>query len=165
MQGETFVYSGDQGEGCEPRCPLWGGEVKRTWGDVCILNLATFFLFTMLTPFLFMVAMYVRSTPLRMLMLPWAGIAQSASLKGKECQTYSRDRMRLRARNLEQRLSRPRADGHEYYEPWMGVPGWYKREIQGPGRRYEVNWYDGKYQGELIVDDEEHVVYVHVSRF
>jgi hypothetical protein len=358
MQGETFAYSGDQGETHDARCRLCGGEVKRTWGDVCILNIATFFVFTMLTPFLFMVAMHVPSTPLRMLILPWAGIAlisllalpltaalavagraqcrrcgeplpslsgeggfpvwsgvlggvlllialvtgltwfrsapgqetgavglrlllrvimavlalglgllaqaiiwrkrrmrtaggarrelllllpavllgtgwlaltghdhrvlthrydpvrrapavldraglaalpasarevkvhawaflmsgkytlrfaaepndierflaESPSLKGRQCQTYSRDRMRLRARNLEQRLSRPRADGHEYYEPWMGVPGWYKREIQGPGRRYEVNWYDGKYQGELIVDDEDHVVYVHVSR-
>ncbi|MDI6451349.1 hypothetical protein [Anaerobaca lacustris] len=162
MQGETFAYSGDQGETHDTRCPLFGGEVKRTCGDVCILNIATFFLFTMLTPFLFMVAMYVRSTPLRMLMLPWAGIAQSPSLKGKECQTYSRARMRLCARNLEQRLSGPRADGHEYYEPWMDVPGRYKREIQGPGRRYEVDWYNGKYQGELIVD---HVVYVHVSRY
>jgi len=45
------------------------------------------------------------------------------------------------------------------------VPKWYKRAIRGPGRRYEINWRDGMYRGELIVDDERYVVYVHVARF
>ncbi len=51
-----------------------------------------------------------------------------------------------------------------FYRP-REVPHWYKRDIRSPGRRYEINWRDGKYQGELLVDDEEHTVYVHVVRF
>jgi hypothetical protein len=45
-----------------------------------------------------------------------------------------------------------------------GIPSWY-RCLGDSGRRYAINWYDGKYQGELLVDDETHTVYAHVSRF
>jgi len=97
-------------------------------------------------------------------------LADSPSLEGVTCRTYSAERMRLPARSYDDIFAdvfdNRRADKHEYFDPNLHVlPDWYQKSIHGPGRRYEISWYDGKYQGELIVDDKDHTVYVHVSRY
>lgn len=92
-------------------------------------------------------------------------LAASPSLERVHARTYSRERMRLRGGDDVRFSDRYDAQGNEYFTPECDVPAWYRQEIRGPGRRYKINWYDGKYQGELLVDDEEHTVYVHVDRY
>mgnify|MGYP001397595165 CR=1 FL=1 len=92
-------------------------------------------------------------------------LAASPSLERVIARTYSRERMRLRGGDDVRFSDRYDAQGNEYFMPECDVPAWYRQEIRGPGRRYEINWYDGKYRGELLVDDEEHAVYVHVDRY
>jgi len=92
-------------------------------------------------------------------------LAASPSLERVIARTYSRERMRLRGGDDVMFSDRYDSQGNEYFTPECDVPGWYRQEIRGPGRRYEINWYDGKYRGELLVDDEEHTVYVHVDRY
>jgi hypothetical protein len=97
-------------------------------------------------------------------------LSESPSLKGAACTTYSKDRMRLPAPSYEDLRHddlwhAPHPSGHVYYDPEPYVPCWFQRDIRGAGRSYEVSWHDGKYQGELLIDDEEHVVCVRVGRF
>lgn len=97
-------------------------------------------------------------------------LAASPSLEGVMCRTYSTERMRLPARSYDDIFADVfddrRADKHEYFDPNLHVlPDWYQKSIRGLGRRYEISWCDGKYQGELIIDDKDHTVYVHVSRY
>lgn len=92
-------------------------------------------------------------------------LAASPSLERVSARTYSRERMRLRGGGYGGLSDRYDAQGNEYFTADRDVPRWYRQEIRGPGRRYEINWYSGKYQGELLVDDEEHTVYVHVDRY
>jgi hypothetical protein len=90
-------------------------------------------------------------------------IEDSPSLREARCRTYSKNRMRL---------ARPGADGgirqagydHDYFLPRIDAPRWYKEEIRGAGRRYEIKAWGGDWWGELIVDDERHVVYVSICR-
>jgi len=97
-------------------------------------------------------------------------LTASPSLKGVTCRTYSTERMRLPAHSTDDLFAhlfsdRP-SDGHDYYDPNLhSLPDWYHKSIRDLGRRYEISWYEGKFQGELIVDDTNYVVYVHVSRF
>ena len=92
-------------------------------------------------------------------------LAVSPSLERVGARTYSRERMRLPGGDYVKLSDRYDAQGNEYFTPECDVPDWYRQEIRGPGRRYEISWYDGKYQGELLIDDEEHTVYVHVDRY
>ncbi len=48
---------------------------------------------------------------------------------------------------------------HEYFSPDSTMPAWYREEIRGQGRYYRI-------QGdaaEVIVDDEQNVVFIAVS--
>lgn len=92
-------------------------------------------------------------------------LAASPSLERIGARTYSRERMRLPGGDYVKLSDQYDAQGNEYFTPECDVPDWYRQEIRGPGRRYEISWYDGKYQGELLIDDEEHTVYVHVDRY
>lgn len=94
-----------------------------------------------------------------------AFLASSPSLEGVACQTYSSERMRLPARTHADISGRSPEGGHDYFDPRTPVPRWYQQEIRGSGRRYEINWRDGMYQGELLIDDERHIVYVRVVRY
>jgi hypothetical protein len=89
----------------------------------------------------------------------------SPSLQGVTCRQYSRERMMLRSEDYVSIFGQRNTQGNDYFATQRDVPRWYQQEIRGRGRRYDVKWYDGKYQGELLVDDESHTVYVHVDRF
>ena len=67
---------------------------------------------------------------------------ESSILHGAECETFSAERMRV-------------------LSPNPNVPDWYKDEIK-QGRRYIINPEWGYYPGEVIVDDEEHFVFVKI---
>ncbi len=92
-------------------------------------------------------------------------LADSPSLEGVACRRYSPERMMLRRENYVSIFNQRDVQGNDYFATQHDVPRWYQQEIRGPGRRYEINWYDGEYQGELLIDDESHTVYVHVGRF
>jgi len=92
-------------------------------------------------------------------------LAASPSLEKVTPSTYSSRRMRLRGGVFVSSLDKYDSQGNERFAPQRDVPRWYRQEIRGPGRRYEINWYDGKYRGELLIDDEDHTVYIHVDRY
>lgn len=54
------------------------------------------------------------------------------------------------------------ANGHEYFYASSPAPVWYKQEIKGAGRYYGISG-EG-YSGEVIVDDEQRLVFVSVER-
>lgn len=98
-------------------------------------------------------------------------LAKSPALEGITYETYSKDRMRIDSTwDLEinttlfdqtGKTKNPSVYGHEYFQSRGGNPDWYKEEIRGKGRYYEFNGKENNWHGELIVDDEKHVVYIH----
>jgi hypothetical protein len=91
-------------------------------------------------------------------------LEDSPSLKGVGGERYSKERMRIACRDFDQASDDSRNAAHDYFSPHGSVPSWYKEEIRGAGRRFETDAWEGKWFGEVIVDDEQHVVYVHVCR-
>lgn len=93
-------------------------------------------------------------------------LAESPSLRGIPCRTYSSERMRLPARTQGDLFECFRRDDdvHDYFDPNWPVPEWYEREIRGEARRYQISGRNGKYSGELIVNDQTHTVFVRVGR-
>jgi len=88
-------------------------------------------------------------------------LAASATLKGVACQRYSQERMRIKSVGFQSQPGGPH-DGHEYFHSINTPPPWYEEEIRGAGRRYEIGIRESPWRGELIVDDERHVVYMHL---
>jgi hypothetical protein len=92
-------------------------------------------------------------------------LAESPSLKQAACERYSKERMRIASWDFNDTLgSSSRDPGRDYFRPHASVPNWYSEEIRGAGRRYEIDPWEGKWSGEVIVDDERHAVYIHVRR-
>jgi len=58
-----------------------------------------------------------------------------------------------------------RSRRYEVYPPRPSRPDWNKQEIGGPTRRYIVRPKRYRFDAEWIVDDKDHTVYVHVSRY
>ena len=85
-------------------------------------------------------------------------IGESPVLKDVECKRFSAEKMRLKypkdygARHYE--------EAHEYVMPDPSLPDWYKWEIKGDARRYTVRSKEQRRTVIVLVDDEEHVVYV-----
>jgi len=85
----------------------------------------------------------------------------SPSLEAQDSVKYTPERMRLSWPKERIQEASPQ-DGHEYFIPGSLTPEWYNPQIRQRGRRYNIpaegfhNW------GEVIVDDEEHVVFVKV---
>ena len=86
----------------------------------------------------------------------------SSILRDAECQKYSRDRMRLQFPKdygmKEEHLMGP----HDYFSPEAHAPEWYKEELRGPGRRYIIHPKKYHYPGEVIIDDDENLVFVYL---
>ena len=86
---------------------------------------------------------------------------RSPSLEAQDSVKYTPERMRLSWPKERIQEASPQ-DGHEYFIPGSLTPEWYNPQIRQRGRRYNIpaegfhNW------GEVIVDDEEHVVFVKV---
>lgn len=86
---------------------------------------------------------------------------ESPILRGAECETFSAERMRVRSTNDPEKLGRHHEAGHETFIPDPSAPDWYKEEIR-KGRLYIIRPEWGYYPGQVIVDDEEHFVYVNI---
>ncbi len=91
-------------------------------------------------------------------------IKNSPSLKDQECIKYSPEKMRLLTpRDREKRMEYEQT-GHKLFYPRSLSPKWYRPEIRVHGREYEVpplaerrhNW------GEVIVDDDQNIVYIKI---
>jgi len=90
-------------------------------------------------------------------------LEESPILRGAKCREYSKDRMRLKyPKDYWQRIMEYREDGNEYFFPDSITPDWYKQEIKGPARCYIINPNRYHYPGEVIVDNEENLVFVYL---
>jgi hypothetical protein len=78
-------------------------------------------------------------------------LAASRSLERRECQRFSPERMLLPSPGNSEEPGR-----HEYYVPDSMAPPGYRPELRGRGGRYMYH------KGEVIIDDETHLVYVKV---
>jgi len=89
-------------------------------------------------------------------------LAESPSLQGQSCETFSRDRMRLPISLRADEHGISAVDAHMYFIPGSRAPEWFNTEIRERGRRYAIPPKDYDNWGEVIVNDAEHVVYVKV---
>lgn len=87
---------------------------------------------------------------------------ESPILQDAECEKFSRDRMRVRSPHDPEKWGEYREAGHELFVPDPSAPPWYKEEIIRGGRRYIIQPEWGHYPGEVIVDGEEHLVFIKV---
>jgi len=85
---------------------------------------------------------------------------ESPILQGKECEKFSKERMRLKYPKDYGTKAEHFEHEHEYFHPDPSAPAWYIEEIKGTGRRYKFQPKGYHYPGEVIVDDEQHIVYV-----
>jgi len=84
----------------------------------------------------------------------------SPSIKGAECVMYSREKMKLPYPEDYWQNTKYFHDGHEYFDYHSTGPEWYKPEIRGRGRYYRIRPKVGFKRAEVIVDDEEHLIFV-----
>ncbi len=91
-----------------------------------------------------------------------AFLRQSPALQGQQAERFSPERMRLPTSGNPEKDWESQAAGHEIYFPHRATPDWYKQKITGPARRYIVQPERYQYPGHVLVDDEEHVVYVYL---
>jgi hypothetical protein len=87
-------------------------------------------------------------------------LAASPILKGKECVSYTIDKMRLPYPEDYGAKEEHLNTAHEYFSPDHSAPDWYKGELKGTGRRYEIHPEGYHYPGEVIIDDESGIVFV-----
>ena len=85
----------------------------------------------------------------------------SPTLKGRKCKKFSPESMRMLFPRDTTKWMEYIEAGHELIGPLSGPP-WYKEEIKGYGRYYSVPTKDYRGSGQVIVDDEENIVYVKV---
>jgi hypothetical protein len=50
---------------------------------------------------------------------------------------------------------------HRYF--WLRGLDWYDPTIRVKGRRYEIPWHGKGYHGEVVIDDESHIVFIHTA--
>ena len=89
-------------------------------------------------------------------------LAASPILKDKECVNYTEDKMRLAYPEDYKENEGLYNTPHEYFFPHHMAPDWYKGEIEGLGRRYEIQPDGYHYPGEVIIDDESGIVFVYL---
>jgi len=87
---------------------------------------------------------------------------ESPILRYAECERFSRKRMRLHSPHDPKKWGEYQEAGHELFVPDSSAPPWYKEEIKQGGRRYIIHPEWGYYPGEVIVDDEEHLIFINI---
>lgn len=88
-------------------------------------------------------------------------IKESPILQDAECEIFSAERMRVKYPKDSKKRGQIYNTGHETFIPDPSAPNWYKGEIK-KGRLYIINPEWGYYPGEVIVDDEQHFVYINI---
>ncbi|UCG55877.1 MAG: hypothetical protein JSU70_13515 [Phycisphaerales bacterium] len=89
-------------------------------------------------------------------------LRESPILQGVECERFSKERMRLPAEAGLEKWRPYEQAGHETFIPRSTTPVWYKQEIRSPARRYIIQPERYQFPGEVLVDDEENVVFVYL---
>lgn len=89
-------------------------------------------------------------------------VKDSPALQGQEPERFSAERMRLPVTDDMEKDWAYQKAGHETYIPHPNLPDWYKQTITGPARRYMVQPERYQYPGHVLIDDEQHVVYVYL---
>lgn len=87
-------------------------------------------------------------------------LKESPILLGLECQIYSKERMRLKYPKYYGTKEEHFQFRHDYFNPDPSAPSWYNPEIRGRGKRYEIHPKGYHCPGEVIVDEEENLVFV-----
>ena len=87
-------------------------------------------------------------------------INNSPILKDVEYDIYNKDKMRLYDPKIYPYNKYDPNSSHEYIVPRRSIPDWYREEIKGAGRRYEIQPEGYHYPGEVIIDYENNIVYV-----
>jgi hypothetical protein len=92
-----------------------------------------------------------------------AFLAASPGLKGAKPEHYGPERM-----YLPYPKEQPRTDEgyeeyrrHQYFS--LNGPEWYNPSIRMKGRLYGIPWHGPGYHGQVVIDDELHVVFVYVG--
>jgi len=85
----------------------------------------------------------------------------SPTLKGRKCEKFSPERMRILFPRDTTKWMEYKEAGHELFGHSSG-PRWYKEEIRSYGRYYSVPTKDYRKSCEVIVDDEENIIYIKV---
>jgi len=87
-------------------------------------------------------------------------VAKSPILERAERRDYSPAKMRLFDRNETAPAAGAGTDDHEYIRNHPTAPPWYMQEIKCRARRYAIPRTVYKHKGELIIDEDNNVVYV-----
>ena len=87
---------------------------------------------------------------------------ESPALEGKRSRRYKVE-LELRAVHEEMETEEQQTEAsREVFPPHPNGPPWYRPGIDHPARSYEIQPEGYHYPGEVIVDDEQHAVYVYL---
>jgi hypothetical protein len=87
----------------------------------------------------------------------------SPSLEGRQCEKFSTERMRVEYPSDIKKYMEYQQAGHALFVP-ESTPSWYKEEIRKSGRYYSIPSQNRPNSCEIIVNDEEHIVYIKMIR-
>jgi hypothetical protein len=87
----------------------------------------------------------------------------SPALRKAEFREYSAERMRLIDPEPYRDRSNDDPNGPDYFRPDFNMPPWYIQEIRGPGKRYKTKAPGYSDPGEVIVHNEDDLVFVGLS--
>ena len=89
-------------------------------------------------------------------------INNSESIKGRDYELYSSERMRLpHPMDIKKSIEYQKA-GHVLYFPDTSTPDWYIQKIDSKAREYKIPDEDKHNWGEVIVDDVNDIVYIKI---
>lgn len=91
-----------------------------------------------------------------------AFLDNSPALEGKVSQPYRIERVYVPVPEDEAASQGQEVGQPEVLLPHPNGPHWYRPRANGPTRRYEIQPEGYYYPGEVLVDDEQHVVYVYL---
>jgi len=89
-----------------------------------------------------------------------AFLSTSPILRKVECQKYSKDRMRLATQDDYHNKRKYDEDANDYFQSDWSAPSWYIGELKGSGRRYIIVPKKYGHAGEVIINEEENIVFV-----
>jgi hypothetical protein len=90
-------------------------------------------------------------------------LQESPILKGAEWTIYSKDKQRLVDPDYGSGIVTYFRDENGYWPLAGSAPPWYMPEIRGAGRGYRFRTQRNNFDGEIIIDEEENLVFVELS--
>ena len=90
-------------------------------------------------------------------------LSVSPILKEAEYQRFSKERVRLIEPDDYHQQPQKYRDGNEYFQPTWSAPAWYVEEVKGAGRRYSFIARKFGHGAEVIIDEQQNLVFVRLS--